>query len=781
MLLTTEQSDNLGTYIARDSLRLEDVGFEQLVNERRQRSDFHPQVKTLRHKAARLLNHLKERGASVVLSTSPWTDQQRTDTMRRGPHKSAVEYVDFLRDELLDFVKKGFWMVLPYRLLKKHKRLIQNLRISPMGVVPQRARRPRIIVDYSFFGLNDETVRMAPREAMQFGKALQRILQTIVDANPDHGPVQLIKVDISDGFYRIWLNLHDIPKLAVSLPPLLGEEPLLALPLVLPMGWTESPPNFCTATETVADVTNRRLVNHWIPPPHRLEELADSQPNKSPDTTATLTTKHTTTPPSTRPHNRRTRKLPLKKVDVFVDDFVAMAQGDRQQLSRVRRTLLHTLDEVLRKTDALDDEHRQEPASTKKLKQGDACWGTRKLVLGWIIDTILLTLELPQHRKDRLQSLLDEIPRAQKRISTKKWQQVVGEFRSMAIAIPGSRGLFSLLQEALRHEHAGRIRLSRGVHDTLDDLRWLADDLSHRPTRLHEIVPQPDPELLGAQDASGEGMGGVWFPASTELLERPATSSAANSSTDDGAGPLLWRAKFDADITRDLVSFDNPRGTITNSDLELAAAVVQHDIAAHHFDIRERTIASGSDITPTVAWQTKGSTTTVSAPAYLLRLQALHQRFHRYHSSSFFVPGKLNAMADDCSRLWHLSDAQLVSHFNLHYPQTACWRLVHPKPVMLSSVTSAMRRRRPEPASFLHEPIPTTIAGKSGPTFATISSSTLGLPAQPTPSYSYKSLPNAIAQASLPPVASLSSLARWKAPYVRWDRPLRAWGPWTLA
>jgi hypothetical protein len=87
MLLTTEQSDDLGKYIVRDSLRLEDVGFEQLVNERRQRSDFHPKVKTLCHKAARLLNHLKERGASEIFSTPPWTDQQRTETMSRGPHK----------------------------------------------------------------------------------------------------------------------------------------------------------------------------------------------------------------------------------------------------------------------------------------------------------------------------------------------------------------------------------------------------------------------------------------------------------------------------------------------------------------------------------------------------------------------------------------------------------------------------------------------------------------------------------------------------------------------
>jgi hypothetical protein len=65
-----------------------------------------------------------------------------------------------------------------------------------------------------------------------------------VDANPEHGQVKLIKVDISDGFYPIWLNLHNILKLAVSLPPLLGEEPLLALPLVLLMGWTDLLPYF---------------------------------------------------------------------------------------------------------------------------------------------------------------------------------------------------------------------------------------------------------------------------------------------------------------------------------------------------------------------------------------------------------------------------------------------------------------------------------------------------------------------------------------------------------
>jgi hypothetical protein len=162
-----------------------------------------------------------------------------------------------------------------------------------------------------------------------------------------------------------------------------------------------------------------------------------------------------------------------------------------------------------------------------------------------------------------------------------------------------------------------------------------------------------------------------------------------------------------------------------------------------------------------------------SAPAYLLRLHALHQRFHRYYASAFFVPGTLNAMADDCSRLWHLTDAQLLTHFNSTYPQTAYWRLVHPRPELLSSVTSALRRKRPELALFLREPPPMIAPGSSGPVSATISLSTLGSEMTALmPSFSYKSLPSATEQAILPPVAGLSSLGQWRAPYAPWVRPL---------
>jgi hypothetical protein len=66
----------------------------------------------------------------------------------------------------------------------------------------------------------------------------------------------MIKMDISDGFYRIGLNIDDISKLGCVFPTLPGDKPLIAFPLVLSMGWTNSPPFFSTATETIADIAN---------------------------------------------------------------------------------------------------------------------------------------------------------------------------------------------------------------------------------------------------------------------------------------------------------------------------------------------------------------------------------------------------------------------------------------------------------------------------------------------------------------------------------------------
>jgi hypothetical protein len=62
------------------------------------------------------------------------------------------------------------------------------LRISPMGVVPQNDPHPSTIVDYSLSGVNQATILLVPDEAMQFGCALEHLLQQI------HLPIMLVEL-----------------------------------------------------------------------------------------------------------------------------------------------------------------------------------------------------------------------------------------------------------------------------------------------------------------------------------------------------------------------------------------------------------------------------------------------------------------------------------------------------------------------------------------------------------------------------------------------------------
>ena len=115
-------------------------------------------VGRLPHRAARLLDHLRLRGASVTLATALWTLAQKQRAITWGPHKSSRGEREFVHNEIHDFCTQGYWIVLPFSVVQHWP----SLRISPLGVVPQRNRRPRLIVDYTFSALNQETVKLPP-------------------------------------------------------------------------------------------------------------------------------------------------------------------------------------------------------------------------------------------------------------------------------------------------------------------------------------------------------------------------------------------------------------------------------------------------------------------------------------------------------------------------------------------------------------------------------------------------------------------------------------------
>jgi len=67
-----------------------------------------------------------------------------------------------------------------------------------------------------------------------------------------------------------------------------------------------------------------------------------------------------------------------------------------------------------------------------------------------------------------------------------------------------------------------------------------------------------DDALIGAVDASGTSCGGFWMPSKYGHLPQP----------------IAFRLSFPNHIAAQLVSASNPKGSITNSDLELTALMI---------------------------------------------------------------------------------------------------------------------------------------------------------------------------------------------------------------
>ena len=186
-------------------------------------------------------------------------------------------------------------------------------------------------------------------------------------------------------------------------------------------------------------------------------------------------------------------------------------------------------------------------------------------------------------------------------------------------------------------------------------------DMAEGPTRLFELVPLT-PTLDGYHDSSGRMCGGVVLPgpsAVPRVLQKHPSASLP-SKEELAAHPIVWRVPYPQDIVNRLVTYKNPGGDINNSDLELAVGVFQHCYAVDSYDVRERTVLSRTDNSAGMWWMRKGSAKCTSPPAHLLRLQAVHQRHHRYVPRQDFVSGVDNYISDVPSRSSELSDNQLI-------------------------------------------------------------------------------------------------------------------------
>ena len=128
----------------------------------------------------------------------------------------------------------------------------------------------------------------------------------------------------------------------------------MAITFTLSMGWKNSPPLFCTAMETVADIANKSLRSHYPSRPHKLDDRVEEiVPPPA--------------PPLAQEHAKLTRDSYLRRpkakllayVDIFVDDFLGLAQGPWHHRRHFCRTLFHALNKVFRPLDRQNSKQRK--------------------------------------------------------------------------------------------------------------------------------------------------------------------------------------------------------------------------------------------------------------------------------------------------------------------------------------------------------------------------------------------------------------------------------------
>ena len=492
--------------------------------------------------------------------------------------------------------------------------------------------------------VNDTSTKSAPQGSIdQISHALKRIIHAFAEAEDDE-KIFMAKWDIKDGFWRLQCREGEEWNFAYVLPQEEGEPTKLVVPTSLQMGWIESPPYFCAASETARE----DVADKYIDAPvgslaaHKFEH-------------------HSAADSGGEQQGLESKGGNFKYVlEVYVDDFMSLViPTSVAQLKHVATAVMKGIHDVFPE----DEDDDNDPISLKKLRQGDGKFSTRKCLLGFDFDGEEKTLWLEEEKRALLLTILHGWLRGARRakagIPFKEFESVTAKLRHAFTAIPAGKGLLSPCNKVLCvRPEVVYLHNNKGLAEAIDNSRTLLRESTVAPTRCRELVAGW-PDYIGVQDASGQGVGGVIFG---ENLPCP---------------PTVFRYEWLDDIKRDIVTRTNRRGGITNSDLEMAGLLftwlVMEEVCG---DLGEKRVAVFSDNDPTVSWVKWLASRHSVVAAQLVQAMALRMKLRgACPIMPVHIPGVENSMTDIPSRSfgsvaeWHCkSDDELLTLFNSRFP-----------------------------------------------------------------------------------------------------------------
>ena len=161
------------------------------------------------------------------------------------------------------------------------------------------------------------------------------------------------------------------------------------------MSWSKSPSFFCAASETARDIAESNFSSPTPQQAHPKEDIVlDIDWAKIPKV------------------DRDPNEAFLHLLEVYIDDFLALIQStNKDHITKLTRSLLNAISDIFPPPSITGSKMGPQISMKKLIAEGT--WETQKEILGWLLDGIALTIELPT---TKCNSLLAEL-RAVRRLT----------------------------------------------------------------------------------------------------------------------------------------------------------------------------------------------------------------------------------------------------------------------------------------------------------------------------------------------------------------------------
>ncbi len=230
--------------------------------------------------------------------------------------------------------------------------------------------------------MNNATVKLALQGALdQLGHALSQIIHAFAKSD-DGAKIFMAKWDLKDGFWQMDCQADEEYNFTYVLPQEEEMPITLVIPTLLQMGWVESPPYFCAATETARDVA---LDYYNTPigclPCHKFTaHVAGDKAFEELPTTTPLDTAF------------------MYALEVYVDDFMSIIiPTSQEQLEHVATAVMTGIHDVF----PADVVASNDPISEKNLLKGEGQYSLIKTLPGFNFDRQQKTMWLEEAKRTK--------------------------------------------------------------------------------------------------------------------------------------------------------------------------------------------------------------------------------------------------------------------------------------------------------------------------------------------------------------------------------------------